>query len=245
MSQLGTTPAGVQGEEQTARWVREMFSGVAGRYDLLNHVLSFHVDKYWRRRAVRRLRGILERRDSLVMDLCCGTGDLLMELEKTAGRTLIGSDFCHPMLIAARDKIASKRFRSVVFEGDALRLPLRDGSLDLLTAAFGVRNFANYRKGFEEMRRVLKPGGVAAILEFSQPVNGVFAALYGFYSSRVLPRVGGWISGSRKAYSYLPDSVRKFPDAEELALILRDCGFREVEFERMTFGTVALHVARV
>ncbi|MCC6391884.1 MAG: bifunctional demethylmenaquinone methyltransferase/2-methoxy-6-polyprenyl-1,4-benzoquinol methylase UbiE [Bryobacterales bacterium] len=244
MSPLGTTPAGVQGEEQTARWVREMFSGVAGRYDLLNHVLSFHIDKYWRRRTVRRVKGILERSDSRVMDLCCGTGDLLVELERAAGRTLIGSDFCHPMLTAARDKIAAKRFRSVVFEGDALRLPLRDGSLDLLTAAFGVRNFANYRKGFEEMRRVLKPGGVAAILEFSQPTNRAFAALYRFYSTKVLPGIGGWISGSRKAYSYLPDSVRKFPNAEELARILKECGFREVEFERMTFGTVALHLAK-
>ncbi|MCZ2149573.1 MAG: bifunctional demethylmenaquinone methyltransferase/2-methoxy-6-polyprenyl-1,4-benzoquinol methylase UbiE [Bryobacterales bacterium] len=244
MSPLGTTPAGVQGEEQTARWVREMFSGVAGRYDLLNHVLSFHIDKYWRRRTVRRVKGILARGNSRVMDLCCGTGDLLVELERAAGRTLIGSDFCHPMLTAARDKIAAKRLRSVVFEGDALRLPLRDGSLDLLTAAFGVRNFANYRKGFEEMRRVLKPGGVAAILEFSQPTNRAFAALYGFYSRKVLPGIGGWISGSRKAYSYLPDSVRKFPNAEELALILKECGFREVEFERMTFGTVALHLAK-
>ncbi|MCC6365032.1 MAG: bifunctional demethylmenaquinone methyltransferase/2-methoxy-6-polyprenyl-1,4-benzoquinol methylase UbiE [Bryobacterales bacterium] len=244
MSPMGTTPAGVQGEEQTARWVREMFSGVAGRYDLLNHLLSFHIDKYWRRRTVRRVKGILQRGDSRVMDLCCGTGDLLVELEKAAGRTLIGSDFCHPMLTAARDKIAARRFRSVVFEGDALRLPLRDGSLDLLTAAFGVRNFANYRKGFEEMRRVLKPGGVAAILEFSQPTNSVFAALYRFYSTKVLPGIGGWISGSRKAYSYLPDSVRKFPNAEELAVILTECGFREVEFERMTFGTVALHLAR-
>jgi demethylmenaquinone methyltransferase/2-methoxy-6-polyprenyl-1,4-benzoquinol methylase len=178
------------------------------------------------------------------MDLCCGTGDLLVELEKAAGRKLFGSDFCHPMLTAARQKIAEKQLRSVVFEGDALRLPLRDGSLDLLTAAFGVRNFANYRKGFEEMRRVLRPGGVAAILEFSQPTNTVFAALYGFYSTKLLPGIGGWISGSRKAYSYLPDSVRKFPNAEELALILKECGFREVEFERMTFGTVALHLAR-
>ncbi|MBI4905984.1 MAG: bifunctional demethylmenaquinone methyltransferase/2-methoxy-6-polyprenyl-1,4-benzoquinol methylase UbiE [Acidobacteria bacterium] len=245
MKPAGTTPAGVQSEEQAARWVREMFSGVAGRYDLLNHVLSFHIDKYWRWRTVSHLRHILQRPDAQVLDLCCGTGDLLLALEGAAGRRLYGSDFCHPMLTGANEKIAKKHMRSVVFEGDALRLPLRDASIDLLTVAFGVRNFANYRKGFVEMRRVLRPGGVAAILEFSQPSNAAFAALYRFYSNRVLPKIGAWLSGSRDAYTYLPESVRKFPNAEDLGAILHECGFRHVELHRMTFGTVALHLARV
>lgn len=243
MKSTGTTPAGVQGEEQTARWVRDMFSGVAGRYDLLNHLLSMNIDKYWRNRTVKQVRHILERGDSQVLDICCGTGDLLIELEATARRTLYGSDFCHPMLTAAGSKIHRKQLRSVLFESDALRLPLAGNSLDLLTVAFGVRNFANYRKGFIEMKRVLKPGGVAAILEFSQPPNAAFAAFYNFYSSRVLPRVGGWISGSSTAYSYLPESVRKFPNAEELSVVLKECGFRTVRFQRMTFGIVALHLA--
>ena len=245
MKRVGTTPLGVHDEQQTARWVREMFDGVAGRYDLLNHVLSLNIDKHWRLRTVARVKHVLTRPGAQVLDLCCDTGDLLIQLERTAGRTLWGSDFCHPMLTAASRKINASNLRSEVFEGDALQLPLRDASLDLITVAFGVRNFANYRKGFAEMRRVLKPNGVAAILEFSQPKNAAFAKLYGFYSNRVLPKIGAWVSGSSKAYTYLPESVRGFPGPEELADILRECGFGEVSYQRMTFGIVALHVAKV
>jgi demethylmenaquinone methyltransferase/2-methoxy-6-polyprenyl-1,4-benzoquinol methylase len=243
MRAVGTTPTGVQGEEQTARWVRDMFSGVAGRYDLLNHVLSFNVDKYWRYRTVAGVREVLKRPRARVLDLCCGTGDLLIQLEKAAGRGLSGSDFCHPMLTGASAKLSHKRLASTLYESDALRMPLRDASLDLLTVAFGVRNFANYRKGFIEMRRVLKPGGVAAILEFSQPPNAAFAAAYNLYSRQILPRIGGWLSGSDTAYKYLPESVGKFPNAEELSRVLRECGFADVRFKRMTFGIVALHLA--
>ena len=131
-----------------------------------------------------------------------------------------------------------------MFESDALDLPLRDESLDLITIAFGFRNLANYRRGLEELLRVLKPGGTVAILEFSQPTNRPFAALYGFFSTRVLPKIGGLISGSRDAYSYLPESIRKFPTAEQLAQEMRATGFRSVEFERMTAGAVALHLGR-
>jgi len=243
MKVAGTTPTGVHGEEQTARWVRDMFSGVAGRYDLLNHLLSFNIDKYWRTRTVAEVRPVLHRPNARVLDLCCGTGDLLIELEKSARRPLAGSDFCHPMLTGASAKIQRKRFSSTLYESDALQMPLRDASLDLVTVAFGVRNFANYRKGFVEMRRVLKPGGVAAVLEFSQPPNRAFAALYGFYSKHILPRIGALISGSGAAYKYLPESVRKFPNAEDLTVVLRECGFKEVRFVRMTFGIVALHIA--
>jgi demethylmenaquinone methyltransferase/2-methoxy-6-polyprenyl-1,4-benzoquinol methylase len=131
-----------------------------------------------------------------------------------------------------------------LFESDALRLPLRDGSLDLITVAFGFRNLANYQAGLVEMRRVLKPGGVAAILEFSQPRNAAFAALYNFYSRRILPLIGWTLTGSLDAYRYLPESVRKFPSAEQLAAQMRDAGFATVEFERMTGGIVALHVGK-
>lgn len=243
MRPCGTTPAGAHSEEQAARWVRQMFSSVAVRYDLLNHLLSLNIDRYWRSRTVSRVRHILAQPDSRVLDICCGTGDLLVQIESAAGRALLGSDFCHPMLTAARAKIVRKKLSSALFESDALEIPLRSQSLDLVTVAFGVRNFANYRKGFCEMRRVLKPGGVAAILEFSQPPNKLFAAFYNFYSRNVLPRIGGWISGSREAYSYLPDSVRKFPGAEELTAVLQECGFSQVQFERMSFGIVALHLA--
>jgi demethylmenaquinone methyltransferase/2-methoxy-6-polyprenyl-1,4-benzoquinol methylase len=142
------------------------------------------------------------------------------------------------MLLEARGKIVHTR----LFEADALSLPLAGDSLDLVTVAFGFRNLANYRHGLEEMLRVLKPGGVAAILEFSQPPNAPFRALYGFFSTSVLPRIGGMISGSREAYSYLPESIRKFPGAEQLAGEMRQAGFARVEFERMTGGAVALHL---
>jgi demethylmenaquinone methyltransferase/2-methoxy-6-polyprenyl-1,4-benzoquinol methylase len=245
MKSSGTTPPGAATEEQAARWVRGMFGQVAHRYDLLNHLLSFQIDRYWRARTVKRVRHILERPDARVVDLCCGTGDLLLALEAGRRAMVYGSDFCHPMLTTAQGKIARKQASAVLFEADALRLPLADQSLDLVTVAFGFRNFANYHKGMEELRRVLRPGGVAAILEFSRPPNALFRAFYEFYSREVLPRLGSAISGSSEAYSYLPESVRKFPGAEELAAEMREVGFEKVEFERLTFGIVALHLGTV
>jgi demethylmenaquinone methyltransferase / 2-methoxy-6-polyprenyl-1,4-benzoquinol methylase len=150
----------------------------------------------------------------------------------------MGSDFCHPMLTAARAKLGG----GDLFEADALQLPLAEASLDLITVAFGFRNLANYAAGLREMRRVLRGGGVAAILEFSQPPNPAFAGLYNFYSRRILPMIGGMLSGSKDAYMYLPDSVRKFPSAEALAESMRTAGFQSVEFERLTGGIAALHL---
>jgi len=242
----GTTPHGTTDEQAAARWVRGMFGRIAPRYDLLNHLLSFNLDKRWRARTVERVSEILDRPDARVLDLCCGTGDVLLALEARRlglGRpSVLASDFCHPMLIEARRKIAARGFRSPVFEADALALPLASDSLDLITVAFGFRNLASYQRGLEEMLRLLKPGGVAAILEFSQPPNRAFAALYGFFSTRVLPAIGGMISGSPDAYSYLPESIRKFPGAEALASEMQRAGFSRVEFERMTGGAVALHL---
>ena len=238
----GTKPPGAASEPEAARWVRGMFGRVARRYDLLNHLLSLNIDRHWRARTVRRLRPILKRPSALVLDICCGTGDLLLALEAEHGGAVLGSDFCHPMLIQAQRKIARRRSRSVLVEADALSLPFPDGSLDLVTAAFGFRNLANYEKGLAEMRRVLKPGGAAAILEFSQPKNPFFAALYRFYSNRALPAIGGLISGDRNAYRYLPESVRRFPSPEGLAAAMRAAGFARVQYERMTGGIVALHV---
>jgi demethylmenaquinone methyltransferase / 2-methoxy-6-polyprenyl-1,4-benzoquinol methylase len=228
--------------EPQARRVRDMFSSIAHRYDLLNHLLSCNIDKRWRSRTVARLRSVLARPDARVLDLACGTGDLLLELERGRNGRVFGSDFCHPMLTAARRKIEQQHARSVLFEADALRLPLRDGTLDLITVAFGLRNFADYRRGLAEMRRALRAGGVAAILEFSQPTSRLFGRLYDFYSLAILPRLGGAISGSRAAYQYLPDSVRQFPGPDGLAEMMLEAGFARVEFERMTGGVVALHI---
>jgi demethylmenaquinone methyltransferase/2-methoxy-6-polyprenyl-1,4-benzoquinol methylase len=236
----GTTPQGARDEQEAARWVRGMFGGIAHRYDLANHLLSANIDRYWRARTVRRVRPVLERAEARVLDVCCGTADLALALSRR--HAVLASDFCHPMLVIARQKIAQRRAAAAVFESDAIRLPLRDASLDLITVGFGFRNLASYEAGLAEMRRVLRPGGMAAILEFSQPPNRAFAALYHFYSRRILPLIGHAITGSRQAYEYLPESVRKFPSAEDLAARMLAAGFASVEFERMTGGIVALHV---
>ena len=240
----GTTPKGITDERQAAAWVRGMFGQVAGRYDLLNHLLSFNLDRVWRARTVRKVAPVLANPGARVLDLCCGTGDLMLGLEDRRGAAVMGADFCHPMLVEAKRKVSSGGKSSVLFEGDAMELPLASGVLDLVTCAFGFRNFVNYEAGLVELARVLKPGGTLAILEFSQPDNRLFAGLYDWFSLKVLPRVGGLISGSSDAYSYLPASIRKFPNAQGLAVKMREAGFRDVEFERMTFGAVALHVGR-
>lgn len=234
----GASPKGAASEQEAAAWVREMFGRVAPRYDMLNHVLSFNIDRRWRARAVKRLQPVLDRPDARVLDLCCGTGDLMLALRAAAKAQVMGSDFCHPMLTAAKRKAGAG---APFFEADALKLPLRDRSLDAITVAFGFRNLANYEAGLIELKRVLRPGGVAAILEFSQPPNPALNALYGFYSRNILPRIGGLISGASDAYTYLPESVRKFPGAEGLAAKMRQAGYSDVSFERMTFGVVALH----
>ena len=240
----GTTPLGTRNEQEAANWVRGMFGRVAPRYDLANPLLSMNIDRLWRARTVNRVRHVLERPDARVLDICCGTGDLVLALAGAVpGRQIVvGSDFCHPMLTGAQSKIARRGAGALLFESDALRLPVRDGSLDLITVAFGFRNLANYGAGLREMRRVLRPGGMAAILEFSQPPNRAFAALYNWYSRQVLPLIGGALSGSRDAYQYLPESVRNFPSAPDLAEEMRRTGFRDVGYEYWTGGIVALHL---
>jgi demethylmenaquinone methyltransferase/2-methoxy-6-polyprenyl-1,4-benzoquinol methylase len=219
-----------------------MFDAVAQRYDLLNHLLSLNIDRAWRRSAVRRLRPELARPGVRVLDLCCGTGDLLFALESECQTAVLGCDFSHPMLLLARQKAARRGALAHFVEADALRLPLPDASLDVVTTAFGFRNLANYRHGLAEIARVLRPGGVAAILEFSQPPHPLISAFYSFYSRRLLPAIGGAVSGSREAYTYLPESVRRFPGAEELAGDMQRAGFQQVRFTRMTAGIVALHL---
>jgi demethylmenaquinone methyltransferase/2-methoxy-6-polyprenyl-1,4-benzoquinol methylase len=245
----GASPQGVGSEQEAARWVRGMFGRVAPRYDLANHLLSFNIDRYWRRHTVQRVSPILQRPGARILDLCCGTGDLLLALNSSSRSSragpqaaVFGSDFCHPMLIAAHAKSARQNASTPLFEADALRLPVPDRSFDLVTVAFGFRNLANYEAGLAEMMRILRPGGAAAILEFSQPPNAAFRGLYNLYSRRILPWIGGALSGSRDAYTYLPDSVRKFPSARELAEGMRYAGFTRVSFEYLTGGIVALHV---
>ena len=202
-----------RGAQPGAAWVRTMFSRIAPRYDLLNHLLSFNQDRRWRARTASRLSEILARPGARVLDLCCGTGDLLLALQASRSLPVLGCDFSRAMLTLARRKDP----RCALIEADALRLPFADASLDLITIAFGFRNLADYHAGLEEMRRVLKPGGTLAILEFSQPSRRWWVVLFGFYSRFVLPLAGGVISGEPTAYRYLPASVRRFPSPEELA----------------------------
>jgi demethylmenaquinone methyltransferase / 2-methoxy-6-polyprenyl-1,4-benzoquinol methylase len=244
----GTRFDGAAGEQETSRRVREMFSGIAPRYDLLNHLLSGRLDNVWRRRVARRFAAILARPESRVLDLCCGTGDLAFALARFGPARITGADFSHAMLALARRKAAAKsegaRSEIEFVEADALHLPFADATFDLVTTAFGFRNLANYDDGLKEIRRVLRPGGEIGILEFSEPRGKIFGALYRFYFRRILPTLGGAISGNAAAYSYLPRSVGRFPSPEELAAQMAAAGFGDVRFERWTGGTVTLHTGR-
>jgi demethylmenaquinone methyltransferase/2-methoxy-6-polyprenyl-1,4-benzoquinol methylase len=245
-----TTPAKSQGsplglpgdEDSTSRAVRTMFESVVPRYDFLNHLLSLRRDIAWRRSTARALREVLARPGSLAADVCCGTGDLALAFSRYSAGRVVGSDFCHPMLTAARRKAARARQGIAFFESDALRLPFRDDSLDLVAVAFGFRNLANYQKGLEEMRRVLKPGGTLAILEFSRVNWPVLGPLFRLYFRRILPKVGTLISGVAGPYQYLPDSVSKFPDQEELVGLMRAAGLSKVRYRDFFAGAAALHL---
>ncbi|MCL4524574.1 MAG: bifunctional demethylmenaquinone methyltransferase/2-methoxy-6-polyprenyl-1,4-benzoquinol methylase UbiE [Acidobacteria bacterium] len=226
-----------------------MFSRIAPRYDFLNHLLSFSLDRIWRRRTARKFGHILARPGARALDLCCGTGDLTLALWKEAkregkvGARVVGSDFAHPMLTLARKKFAVEGPQEYV-EADALNLPFTNASFDLVTAAFGFRNLANYEAGLREIFRVLRPGGKVGILEFTDPKSSFVGSIYRFYLQRIVPHVGGVISGSHAAYSYLPVSVSKFPSAEELTGLMTKCGFADSRFELWTMRTVALHTGR-
>lgn len=231
------------GETDHARRVREMFAGIAGRYDLLNHLLSGNTDQRWRRLVAKRLQGALAVEGARALDVACGTGDLSLAIAQATVASVIGTDFCRPMLeIAARKKTNGVRCAIPYVEGDALRLPFADGTFEAVSIAFGLRNLASVEGGLKELWRVLKPGGRVAVLEFSSPVIPGFRALFQFYFTRVLPRIGGVISGSRGAYEYLPDSVSRFPDQERLAGLMRGVGFDEVEYQNLTGGVAALHM---
>lgn len=245
----GTRPEGAVSEADAGRRVREMFTQIAPRYDLLNHLLSFELDRLWRARAAKRFKGILARPDAAVLDLCCGTGDLALALRNSGKARIVGADFAHTMLVRARMKSQLVPGHSALpahellplFEADALRLPFADASFDLVTSAFGFRNLANYEAGLREIYRVLKPAGTIAILEFMEPPEGLLGHLYRWYFTRVLPRVGWFVSGHQSAYAYLPKSVSRFFRPTELASLMTSVGYQSVEFREWTMRTVALH----
>ena len=233
-------PAISEKEAAHSTAVKEMFAGIAGRYDLLNHVLSLNIDKRWRRLVADELRDILDREDTTVLDVACGTGDLSLELSRNSKAQIMGTDFCRPMLTIANRK--SQNANIPYLEADAMTLPVADATFDAATIAFGLRNLPNYENGLKELYRVLKPDGKLVVLECSHPRLPVFRELYEFYFSTILPRIGGLVSGSRTAYTYLPDSVSKFPEQDALVDLMKSCGFSGVRFQNLTGGISAIHV---
>ena len=217
-----------------------MFSSIAPRYDLLNHVLSFNVDRLWWRKTARVFAHVLSR-DASVLDLCCGTGDMTFALRRQAGQSaakILGADFSHPMLQRAGIKSIGTNLRWV--EADALQVPFQDGQFDLITAAFGFRNLADYDAGLREIVRLLRPGGECGILDFGEP-RGVMGKVYRIYFRHVLPKVGTIVSGVRGPYAYLPDSVERFPSPDEMLERMRRAGFQEASWTPYTFGIAGLY----
>jgi len=218
-----------------------MFDQIAPRYDLLNHVLSCNIDRLWWRRAAWRFRQVLARPDAQVLDLCCGTGDMTLALLRRRpkhAQPVLAADFAHQMLLRGAAKFTPQG--AIALEADALHLPLAAGSLDLLITAFGFRNLANYRAGLEEFYRTLKPGGELGILDFSEP-GGLMGKMYAFYFRRVLPAVGGLLSGVSGPYRYLPNSVKQFPAPAQLLATMRSVGFEEVSWTPYNFGIAGLY----
>ena len=241
----GITPGEANEEQAAARYVREMFSGIAGRYDFLNHLLSFQMDRHWRRVVARQFRGRLAQPGARVLDLCCGTADLALALSQQEIRRghaqFFCTDFSHPMLTRALEKLRQRSLPPLVAEADALHLPFPDDAFDVVVCSFGFRNLANYRAGLTEIRRVLRPGGEVGILEFSEP-RALLRPFYSFYFHHILPRVGEWISGVKGSYSYLPGSVDRFPAPEELVAWMGDLSFTEPRARRLTGGIVTLYL---
>jgi demethylmenaquinone methyltransferase/2-methoxy-6-polyprenyl-1,4-benzoquinol methylase len=246
---VGAAPNGVRDQHSAASAVREMFTSIAPRYDLANHVLSFNVDRVWWRRAARTFRHILTNSDARILDLCCGTGDMTFALSRQAGKCapqILGADFSHAMLQRADAKSSSPTRNGsspAWIEADALNLPFPNERFDLVTSAFGFRNLADYNAGLREIVRVLRPGGECGILDFGEP-KGIMGALYRVYFKQVLPRVGTLISGVRGPYAYLPASVERFPEPQEMVARMRSAGFAEATWTPYTFGIAGLYRGR-
>ncbi|MGA8441160.1 MAG: bifunctional demethylmenaquinone methyltransferase/2-methoxy-6-polyprenyl-1,4-benzoquinol methylase UbiE [Candidatus Sulfotelmatobacter sp.] len=252
---IGAAPEGATDAHSAAQAVREMFTSIAPRYDLLNHVLSCNVDRLWWRRTARTFAHIFAQPDRRILDLCCGTGDMTFALREQAGKRegkrglrILGADFSHAMLQRALSKSLSNQTQTTSpmprwIEADALSLPFPDQHFDLVTSAFGFRNLADYDAGLREIVRVLKPGAECGILDFSEP-KGLMGRLYRVYFKRVLPCMGTMLSGVRGPYAYLPDSVERFPEPQEMLDRMRAAGFREASWTPYTLAIAGLYRGR-
>ncbi len=238
---VGAREEATQDQKAAASAVQQMFSNIAPRYDLLNHVLSLNVDRYWWWRTARRFRAIVRNPQASVLDLCCGTGDMTLALYRQGGANgaaITGADFAHPMLMRAMEK--SKGLPLQWVEADALQMPFADGKFNLVTSAFGFRNLANYDAGLQEINRVLASDGEVAILDFGEP-KGLLGKLYRFYFRRVLPAIGSIISGTKGPYAYLPASVARFPQPPEMLERMKGAGFRQANYTPYTFGVAGVY----
>ena len=251
MTTTGAQPAGAANEAQAARAVQQMFDSIAPRYDLLNHVLSAGVDRLWWWQTARKFRVILANPDAAVLDVCCGTGHMTRALLKGRpmnARPILAADFAHEMLIRGACRFKPRgpgKPAAVALEADALHLPLRRASLDLVVTAFGFRNLANYEAGLREFARVLKPGAQLGILDFAEP-GGLIGKVYNVYFRRILPAIGRMVSGTVAQggvgpYNYLPASVAKFPPPSEMLRLMRACGYTQCAWQPYTFSIAGLY----
>jgi demethylmenaquinone methyltransferase / 2-methoxy-6-polyprenyl-1,4-benzoquinol methylase len=248
MPATGAKPMGADDEASAAQNVRQMFNSIAPRYDLLNHVLSASVDRLWWWQTARRFRAVLADPDAAVLDVCCGTGHMTMALLKgrpRGARPILAADFARAMLSRASDRFSGRGPElpgAIALEADALHLPLRSQSLDLVVTAFGFRNLANYEAGLREFHRVLKPGGQLGILDFSEP-GGLLGKIYAIYFRRALPAIGRLLCGEEGPYRYLPTSVGNFPPPEEMLAMMRAAGYEDAGWQPYTFGIAGLYTA--
>lgn len=226
-------------QSKKAEEMHSMFNSIAHRYDFLNHFLSFGVDYYWRRRVFKILK---ERKPERILDLATGTGDLAILAAKTKPKEIVGVDISPGMLHVGKDKIRKKNLQDIIrmVEGAAEELPLEDNYFDLAMVAFGVRNFADLKRGLLEIERTLKPGGMLIVLEFSHP-KGVMKHLYSFYSKYILPTIGQFISKDASAYTYLPESVVKFPSGPDFDNIMKECGYQNTTISPLTSGISTIY----
>jgi demethylmenaquinone methyltransferase/2-methoxy-6-polyprenyl-1,4-benzoquinol methylase len=249
----GARPSGVSDPAAAAQNIQQMFDAIAPRYDLLNHLLSAGIDRLWWRRTARAVRPILARPEAVVLDLCCGTGDMTLALDRLRPQPqltthnlqlttapILALDFSRNMLALAQPKFAGRNIRAI--EADALHLPFADASIDLITCAFGFRNLASYPDGLAELYRVLRPAGQIAILDFNQP-TGLMGALYSLYFKRILPLLGRIISRDPRAYTYLPESVARFPAPPRMIEMIASAGFTTPIWTPYTFGVAGLYRA--
>ncbi|MGQ8336523.1 bifunctional demethylmenaquinone methyltransferase/2-methoxy-6-polyprenyl-1,4-benzoquinol methylase UbiE [Sunxiuqinia sp. A32] len=222
--------------------VEQMFDNIAPKYDFLNHFLSLGIDKLWRKKAVRILSKYKPER---ILDVATGTGDFAVTAVKTGAKEIVGFDLSAEMIKVGEQKVKKLSLDHLIHfqKGDSEQMPFENGSFDAITVAFGVRNFENLKEGLAEFNRVLKPGGVAVVLEFSKPRYFPFRQLYKFYFFHILPFVGGLISKDSAAYSYLPESVMAFPDDQEFLDIMKKQGFVSTTQKRLTFGIATIYLA--